>query len=105
MTPDHWAEPPPAILARMSNAQSGSLKLIALLAPGAGAADKARQSAVPVRRIESAEMPAPVSLTTVKLPASAKAGPEMAAIIVAAAIVNPLPMAAIYDEKLAAPRG
>ena len=105
MTPPHSTLPPPASDARRSKAQSGSLKATLLLAPAPGAAANCFQSEVPVRRIDRAAMPASVPLTTVKLPASARAGEAVAARITAAAKIDPLLMAPIYAENRAEPRG
>lgn len=77
MTPLHNAVFPSAKEARRSKAQSGLLKATALLAPTAGATDKDCQSLVPVRRMDSEDMPAPVALTSVKFSAPAKAGEEL----------------------------
>ena len=58
----------------MSNAQSGLAKATATRAPLDGVPPSGCQAEVPTRRICSELMVAPVSLTSVKLPASASAG-------------------------------
>jgi hypothetical protein len=62
------------MVARMSNAQSGSLNGIEPRAPAAGAAPSAFHSVVPDRRIDSCASAPLVPLTKVKLDAPAKAG-------------------------------
>jgi hypothetical protein len=64
----------------MSNAQSGSLNLIAVRAPAEGAVPSGFQSCVPARRIDNSASAAPVPLTSAKLDApAAKAGEADAA--------------------------
>lgn len=99
MTPFHSAVAPPAIEARRSNAQSGSLNATLLLAPAPGAADSDVQLAVPVRRIESEEMPDPVPLTTVKLLAWANAGAGIRQKASKRGGMSRLFMPGIYAEK------
>jgi hypothetical protein len=59
------------MVARMSNAQSGSLKLIGLRPPADGAAPSGFQSSVPARRIDSCASAPPVPLTRTKFDAPA----------------------------------
>jgi hypothetical protein len=67
-------------VARISNAQSGSLKAIALRAPADGGVPSGFQSCVPARRIDSSARAAPVPLTKVKFDAPpAIAGEAIAA--------------------------
>lgn len=104
MTPLHTAVAPPANDARKSNAQSGLLKATPALAPEAGAADRACQLPVPVRRIDNEAMLTPVPLTTVKLPAPAKTGADDRDKASAASARRLVRMAAIYAEKRSKPR-
>jgi hypothetical protein len=55
------------MVARMSNAQSGSLNVIEARAPALGGVPSGFQSLVPERRIDSADKAAPVPLTRLKL--------------------------------------
>ena len=96
--------PPPAIEARKSNAQSGSLKATLLLPPAAGAADNDAQLAVPERRIDIEEIPAPVPLTTVKLPACPNAGAGARQRTTKSGARSRLFMLAIYAENQVNPR-
>jgi hypothetical protein len=74
LTPAQVTGPAPATVARMSNAQSGSLKEIGPRAPAEGAAPSGFQSLVPARRIDSSDIAEPVPLTRVKLDAPASSG-------------------------------
>jgi len=71
LIPAQVTGPAPGTVARISNAQSGSVKVSDVRAPGDGAVPSGFQSAVPARRIESCDSAAPVPLTKVKLDAPA----------------------------------
>jgi len=74
LTPAQVTGPAPGTVARISNAQSGSLNWTAPRAPAAGAAPSGFQSLVPARRIDSSASAPLVPLTSVKLDAPASAG-------------------------------
>ena len=69
----------PPTVALISNAQSGSLNLIAAPAPAAGAVPSGFQSLVPARRIDRSPSAPPVPLTRLKPDApAARAGAAVA---------------------------